>query len=203
MSHASGRLFIHQGTDMAVPHLCAIQVIHLLWVIVFVLLVTMTTMLAVLVFSRWHLSRKERLLERRKSRMRPLALELLTEEKGGGFLYRLERQIQGEDRHAFELVLLDYARMVKGPEMVVLTEAFERLGYVEEDIGDLARGSNIRKAEAAFHLGTMGSRRAVPDLLATLTSSDEAVEFACLDALGHIGSHEAIQGIERFMRRRP
>jgi HEAT repeat protein len=61
------------------------------------------------------------------------------------------------------------------------------------------RGRFLKKAESAYHLGVMKSARSVPYLLRELSSSDQAVVFASLDALSHIGTPEAIGGVMDFV----
>jgi hypothetical protein len=171
-----------------------------------VLFFALIGMSAVLVGMRAVTGRRRLKRERTTAELMPLVADLLTEGRGRDeVLYGLEHLVSARNRGILEEVLLEYARFLKGQEMDTLTYVFEKMGYVDEDIRDLQGGGSIARAKAAFHLGTRRSERSVPYLLRALESGKEDVVFASLNALSHIGTPDAIDGVMRFLSssRRP
>ena len=176
------------------------HIVDLLSVTIFVMLVVLAGGLILLTALRVILSRKEARLEASKERIRPLVLDLLTREQDlEGAAWKVKHLVPAAEYSALEQVLQENARIVKGPEMDILTHIFETMGYVDEDIENVSSAKSITKARSAFHLGIMGSKRAVPDLLKALDDPDEQVVFAALDSLAHIGTPEAINGVMDFI----
>lgn len=186
---------------MSALHLpLAIHLVDIVSSAIVVLFFMVVGMSAVLVVMRATTGRKRRRKDETLSQMRPLVADLLTDDREPKeVLYELEHLVPARNRRTREEVLLENARLVKGPEMELLTYLFEKLGYVDEDIANLQHGRSIKKAEAAFHLGTMQSERSAPYLLKTLRSRDPDVAFASLNALSHIGTPEAITGMMRYL----
>jgi HEAT repeat protein len=167
-----------------------------------VLFAAVVLILGTLVVLRIVLARREEAMSDRKEEVRPLVLDLITSD--GSFedaAFKLAHFVSPKEKSALEQVLLETARVVKGPEKEMLSFIFESMGYVDEDIENIKKGSYVKKATSAFHLGVMGSDRAVPSLLQALSNEDEAVVFAALDSLSHIGTPEAINGVMAFVSR--
>ncbi|HEY5494770.1 MAG TPA: HEAT repeat domain-containing protein [Candidatus Anoxymicrobiaceae bacterium] len=174
-----------------------VEVLSLSIVVLFVVLIGVFVTLLVM---RLVMSRKEARFEATKESIRPLIRDLLTSEpEAEGAEWKVEHLVPAADYRELEQVLLENARIVKGPEADVLTYIFEKMGYVEEDIRNLRHGRDLQKAESAFHLGVMRSTRSVPFLLRTLGEPDETVVFSALNALANIGTPEAVDGVMDFI----
>jgi hypothetical protein len=185
------------AATLALPAAHLVEVLSLSIVVLFVLLIGV---FASLLIMRLVLSRREARFEAIKESIRPLIRDLLTSEpdpQNAG--WKVEHLVPAADYHELEQVLLENARMVKGPESDVLTYIFEKMGYVDEDIRNVRYGRDFKKAESAFHLGVMRSTRSVPFLLRTLSEPDERVVFSALNALAHIGTPEAVDGVMDFI----
>ena len=164
------------------------------------LFVCVLLLFGVLAVMRLLVARRERRSEARKERVRPLVFNIVTGGEGvADAAWKLRRFTLPRDRRALDEVLLEIARLVDGPEKALLTGVFERMGFVDEDIRRLERGRGLERAEAAFHLGTMGSPMAVGPLLRASTSNNQTVAFSSLDALSHIGTSEALEGVMKMV----
>ena len=165
-----------------------------------VMFVVLIAVFAALIVMRLVLSRREARLEASREKIRPLVRDLLTSEPDPeGAEWKAEHLVPRADYHQVEQVLLENARIVKGSELGVLTYIFENMGYVDEDIRNVRQGKDFKKAESAFHLGISRSERAVPYLLAALSEPDERIVFSALNALAHIGTPEAVDGVMDFI----
>jgi HEAT repeat protein len=157
-------------------------------------------MFMVLIMLRVLDTRRERRLIARKEQIRPVVDRLLAPDVAPSDALRtLKDVIPVPDLGVLELVLLEAARSPDGV-MKKLTYITEEMGFVQADIDRLARARDTRRAESAFHLGIIRSKRAVGPLLEALESgTDQDVVFACLNALSHIGTPEAIEGVARYL----
>lgn len=165
-----------------------------------VLLGVVVAMSVILVGLRAITSRSRSKKDEMRRQIRPLVGDLLTSDQGPQeVLYQLEHLVPSRERKILDEVLVEHARLVKGSEMELLTYVFENMGYVDEDIRGLQHGGSIKRAEAAFHLGTMSSERSAPYLIKALGSSNTDVAFASLNALSHIGTPEAVDGVMRLL----
>jgi hypothetical protein len=163
----------------------------------FVLVVFMFLSLIVL---RIVVARRERTFDGKVEEIRPAVYELLTgDSPAGEVVAELHATIPMQDRRALEYVLLENARVLKGRELEILTMVFEQLGYADEDITTVRHGRDIKKAESAFHLGTMRTARAVPYLVSLLSSSSPEVKFSALNALSKIGTPDAIAAVMEYL----
>jgi HEAT repeat protein len=145
-------------------------------------------------------ARRERNFEGKAEEIRPAVYELLTgDSPAGEVVAELHATIPIQDRRELEYVLLENARVLKGRELEILTMVFEQLGYADEDIATVRHGRDIKKAESAFHLGTMRTPRAVPYLVSALASRSPEVEFSALNALSKIGTPEAIAAVMEYL----
>lgn len=62
----------------------------------------------------------------------------------------------------------------------------------------------VRKAESAYHLGMMRSKRAVPSLIEALGSARRPeVVFSCLNALSKVGTTEALEAVVNHLATAP
>ncbi len=168
---------------------------------VIVLLGLVVAMFVLLVVLRLVASRRERRLENRKLQILSVVTGLLDSDVMPEDAARTLRDVvPSRDRRPMELALLELAPNAKGGRAERLSFLCERLGFIQKDIDDLEDGRPSRKAEAAFHLGMVGSERAVGPLLRTLDSNpDQGIVFACLNALSHIGTPEAIEGVAGYL----
>jgi len=145
-------------------------------------------------------SRRERKLLEKKEHLNPMLFELLTEDRGADEIASILKSVVPRSYYAaLELVMLENMRFVKGSERDVLSRAFEELGYVDKEIHNLRRRGMARKAEAAFHLGSMRAERATPDLARELSSPRPQVSFSCLNALSKIGTPEALGTVVAYL----
>lgn len=154
----------------------------------------------ILVIARLVVSRREKAFERKKEEIQPLLYELLSSEREPyDIVATLKSVIPERDRGVLEHLLLEYGKVLKGKERTVLALVFEEMGFVDEDIAGLKSKDPIRRAESAFHLGTMRSERATPHLIEALSSSSPEVTFACLNALSKIGNARAIEAVMDYL----
>ncbi len=134
--------------------------------------------------------------EKKKEELRPLVYDLLTSDRSPkDIVATLGTVIARKDRGLLEAVLLENARVLKGREQDILTDAFDKLGFADEDIATVKQGEKIKKAESAFHLGTMRIARATPYLIEAMSSPSPEVRFSCLNALSKIGTPDAIDAV--------
>ena len=139
----------------------------------------------VLVSRAWTVGRARR-HEERVARLRRPAVELI--ECDPGFSPPV---LRGGEARVFAEVLARYGRRLRGgpPEQIVAY--FEDHGLVDEQLRRLGRLRSWHRAGAAFALGDMGSRRAVPALVARLDDRSPDVRAAACRSLGHLGAAEA------------
>ncbi|MBU1669488.1 MAG: HEAT repeat domain-containing protein [Actinobacteria bacterium] len=179
--------------------------VDVLIVAVLVILGLTVLLFAGLVLLRMAGSSRERRILEKKAHLSPLVYDLLTEDRSAGdVVATLGSVVPARDRRVLEQVLLENSRFLKGREREVLAEAFDRLGYLDEDLATLGGHGMVRKAEAAFHLGTMRCERAAPALAAALSSSaNPEVQFSCLNALSKIGTPEALRTVMDYLASSP
>jgi hypothetical protein len=148
--------------------------------------------------------RERRLLDK-KERLSSLVYYVVTEDRSVTDVVATVRDVvPARDRKALEMVLLENIRFLKGREQEALTSVFEKMGFADEDIEGLRKPGTTRKAESAYHLGTMRTERAVPALIATLESSPRPeVVFSCLNALSKIGTTEALEAVIQYLASSP
>lgn len=145
-------------------------------------------------------SSRERRLDAKKEHLNSLLMEILTEGRSArDIVATLGSVVPKGYRRALEIVMLENIKALSGREREALSEAFDELGYVDEDIRGLRRPGLVRNAESAFHLGVMRAGRAVPYLVEGLYSKKPEVSFACLNALSKIGTHEALEAVVGYL----
>jgi len=150
-------------------------------------------------------SRRERRFDARKEHLSPLVYDLLTEDRSvKDVVATLQSVVPARDRKALEQVLLENIRFLKGREREALTTVFDEMGFADEDVASLEKRGTVHKAEAAYHLGTMRSARAVPALISALESSEKPeVAFSCLNALSKIGTPESLKAVVAYLASSP
>ncbi len=179
------------------PPASAAQVVTYSVVALFVAVILIFT---ALVLFRVVVAGREIRDEKRKEELRPVVYELLSgDSRAEDTVATLASVIPGTYRRQLEEVLLENARVLSGRESETLAMAFERLGYADEDIENVRRGRKLKRAESAFHLGTMRSRRAVPYLVEALADPDSEVVFSCLNALSKIGTGDAVEAVFAYL----
>jgi HEAT repeat protein len=142
--------------------------------------------IVVLAIRRLFLASRERRRAVLEERLRPLALELL--EAG-----RAPRSLSPQESAAFAAILGRYARRVRGDARIRIAGFFEQSGGVEQALARLGHRRSWVRAEAAFILGDIGSRTAVPSLMQALDDPDRDVRSAAARSLGRLGAVDAVE----------
>lgn len=148
---------------------------------------------------------REVISEHRKDIIRPIVYEQLTSDDSPEIIAdTIAGLVNRKYYRELEQVLLENARTLKGREMNILRITFERLGFADEDVRNLTKNNNtLKRAEAAFHLGTMRTEKAVPSLLEALHDRSQDVSFACMNSLSKIGSPAAVEGVVDYLSVKP
>lgn len=179
----------------------ALDAVSILMFSIYTLFAVLAAIVAALVILRLVTTRREERLDKRLARLRPIVADILTNDRldSESAYQRLAIAVPEGDRKALELVLYEYTRSLKGPEMDALTHILERFGFVEEDMEDLRSSSEVKQARAALHLGRARSARAVPMLLAARDGASETVTLEVLNALSRIGTRESVNGVVDYI----
>ncbi len=153
-----------------------------------------------LILLRFIGSRREKTIEKRKERIRTLVYELIAEEQfQDRALEMFSKNIARNDLKHLRSVLLENARVLKGKEREILSSVYDGLGFADEDLRILKRGSRLKRAEAAVRLGTMRISRATSYLIDTLSDASGELEFCCLNALSKIGTPKALNAVADYI----
>ena len=128
-----------------------------------------------------------------QARLRPVALALVAGEA--------TRPLSPTQREAEVLANLvgEYARLLSGEACKSLAVFLESQGYVAEELRALRRRSWPRRATAAYALGDMGSRAAIPALISALSDRERDVRAAAVRSLGRLGATEAVDDVVRAL----
>jgi HEAT repeat protein len=151
-----------------------------------VLLVGSMLFLLLLVGRRSLLAARTRRRKAAVQALRPAAIELV--ENVGD-----PPPLRGYRAQVFAELLSGYAIAVRGAPRERIAGYFERTGAVDEQLNLLQSRRGWKRATAAFSLGDMGSRRAVPALLEALADRNGDVRAAASRSLGRIGPDEAVE----------
>jgi hypothetical protein len=162
-------------------------VVELLAVASVVIAAAGAVFLAALVARRVFLERRERLRGGVAARLRPAAIALLEGEDA-----ELPELTAAEQR-VFAELLGHYARTLRGAPRARIARYFESTRGTTRELGALSSRQAWRRAAAAFALGDMGSRRAVPALVRRLRDPAPEVRTAAARSLGRLGAPEAVQ----------
>lgn len=141
--------------------------------------------LAVLVARREVLAGRDR--RSAEERLTPLALAVTFED---------ESEIPAlSERDAVVLagLLGRFSAQLRGGSRERIAQHFERDGHVRDEIDTLSNRRSWRRATAAYVLGDMGSRTAVPALVVALDDRERPVRSAAARSLGQLGDAEAVE----------
>ena len=86
-----------------------------------------------------------------------------------------------------------FGRNVRGKSSAHVASFFERQGELYRQLSALERGSAWQRAAAAFALGDIGSRRAVPALRSALDDPKPEVRNAAARSLARLGEPTAVE----------
>jgi HEAT repeat protein len=147
---------------------------------------TSASFIAVLIARRLILARQEQQREALEQRLRPIAITLIEAD---------EEPDRLEDREAQVLaaILTRYARQLDGEARQRIADFFERSGHVSGEISRLGDSRPWRRATAAYVLGDMGSRKAVPPLESALGDEERDVRAAAALSLGKLRAEQAVE----------
>ena len=145
-------------------------------------------MVALIVSRRWWVARRRRRHDRIKTRLRRAAVELIDDDTPGE-----PPELDEREAEVFAELLAEYGRQLRGPARQRIVAFSEASGMLDAQIRRLSSRRASRRASAAFVLGDIGSRAAVPDLMALLSDNDRDVRAAASRSLGRLGAVEAIQ----------
>jgi HEAT repeat protein len=142
-----------------------------------------------LVARRFWLEREERRRRAVTDRLRPSMLRLIDGDDREG------RELRGQEAEFYSAQLARYAGSLRGEARDRITRWFEESGAVSTEIGRLRDWRAWRRATAAFALGNMGSRTAVPALVLALKDRNKDVRSAAVRSLGRLRAAEAIEPV--------
>ena len=167
------------------------------FVLALAIAVTNVVLVGLILVTRAWTVRRARRHDELVARLRRPAVELI--ECDPGFSPPV---LRGGEARVFAEVLARYSHHLRGgaPEQIVAY--FEDHGLVDEQLRRLARRRSWQRASAAFTLGDMGARRAIPALVARLDDRSPDVRAAACRSLGHLGAVDAVApiitaGVER------
>jgi HEAT repeat protein len=124
---------------------------------------------------------------RTEERLRPLALALVERES-----FDLPHLDPYESR-ALARVLARYARQVSGTALAHIGVFFEDRGHIAREVALLDSRRAWRRASAAYSLGGMASKSAIPPLMKALGDADRDVAAAAARSLGHLRALDAVE----------
>lgn len=153
-------------------------------------LLAVLAVLALLVWIKASSALRERWRRRRRRHFAPGIDALLVGERDAA-LARL-RPLWPGDRAVLESALLNAFGSLTGPLRAEMTRAAETLGLVERRRRQLSRRARHRRAAAMEALGRLGSRSAVPDLLAAFRREPLSLKAVAARALGRLRDPEAL-----------
>lgn len=130
----------------------------------------------------------------RERRVRPRFESALADYLTGPDRRRPERPTRSE-RELFLRVVLDMLAEVRGADQERLTALLERMGFVDDLVGRLARRRRSARRCAAVTLVTVASTSARQPLVAALDDPDAEVRISCAAALVTIGADETLPRI--------
>lgn len=122
-----------------------------------------------------------------EERLTPAALAIAFDEEGDF------PELSKRDAVVFAALLGRFSARLRGGSREQIAEYFEQHGHVRNAIAGLASRRAWRRAQAAYALGDMGSRTAVPALIGTLEDGERNVRAAAARSLGQLGATEAVE----------
>lgn len=97
-----------------------------------------------------------------------------------------------KDREVIRKELLRQSEELKGIDKDSMTDVFQRLGLVRQEIDALGSRKWWRRLEAAVNLGNMHSQDAVQPLISAVKDSNEDVRLAAVTSLGRLGAAQGL-----------
>jgi HEAT repeat protein len=174
----------------AVYHL----VVHVLWVVTSVFV----GLLALIVVNKAWRESRESFTSRRRLEMEPgLFRYVMGTEPVETFIPSGGSR---RDWPVIEQVFYDLLRVARGNVATRARDAFERLGMVDHYLGQLGSRRWWLRAEAAEKLGLMGSEKATPRLIVTMSDPMPEVRVRAAQALGGIGTPESLRPLVIALR---
>jgi len=125
----------------------------------------------------------------RRRRFEPHILNLLLEPSNIG---PIRDAVHARDKRTVKRIMLQQAEQLKGEDKNHMTEVFEQLGFVKEEINKLGSKRWWRRLEAAVNLGNMHSYKSVEPLVRTVTDPIEDVRLAAVRSLGQLGETQGL-----------
>jgi len=122
----------------------------------------------------------QRYIDRRIQRFQPAVLSLLIDPQE---LSPLTSGLRPFDRAIIESLLMEQASELRGVDRENMTQAFERLGYIDKNVSRLRSKRGWRRLEAASKLGVTRSMSSVPALLDASRDTIEDVRLFAVRAL--------------------
>lgn len=144
---------------------------------------------ALLVGRRITLARRERTRQAAVERLLPVALELVEGERES------PPPLGRSDQVVLAAVLGEYARVLKGAARENIGAYFRGSTALRHELSALGSRRAWRRATAAYLLGDMASRSAVPALLGALDDRSREVRTAAARSLGRLQAVGAVEPI--------
>jgi HEAT repeat protein len=145
--------------------------------------------LVLLVARRSYIAHRERRRAGLVAQLRPGAIAFV----GGGD--DAVPEYHGAEAEVFAELLGNYTRLLRGDARSRIASYYESSGGVDEQLARLRSRWAWKRATAAFTLGDMSSKQAVPGLLAALDDKRRDVRMAATRSLGRLGAVEGIAPI--------
>jgi hypothetical protein len=155
-----------------------------------VLAIANIVMIVLVAARRWGVARRRRVHDDLLERTRHRAVEFIDADAPAA-----QPSFHGLEADVFAELLLDFSRQVRGTSRERIVAYFESSGRFDAQVRRLASRRSWRRAVAAFTLGDIGSRRAVPALVRCLGDRSLDVRGAACRSLGRLGATEAIEAI--------
>ena len=147
--------------------------------------------LAVLCFLTERLARNV-LAKRSEARLRSYESHILGLLIDPADIAYLIQATGAKDREIIREKLLQQSDQLKGIDKDHMTDVFQRLGLVRQEIDGLSSGKWWRRLEAAVNLGNMHSQDAVQPLIGAVQDSNEDVRLAAVTSLGRLGTAQGL-----------
>ena len=146
----------------------------------------------VLLARRAWLVRREAAQRAADNRLGPLALQVLSGEVA-------KPGLPADETEALGRMLSRYSRELAGEGSLEIATFFEESGGVDRELAALTHRRVWRRATAAFALGDMASKRAVPALLNALKDRDRSVRAAAARSLGRLSAPDGVGPLLRAL----
>ena len=149
--------------------------------------------ITVLACRRLYLAREERRRRTLEPELRPIAFALIDGERVD------VTDLDERESQVLAAMLGRYSHQLTGASRRNIATFFERNGHVFRELSHTKDRTTWRRATAAYTLGDMGSRAAVPALLSCLNDRALDVRGAAARSLGKLGSPEAVEPLVRAL----